>query len=92
MQTTQLMLALAATVGLVIAQHGLANNNTQSDASQSVLAQQQTYAMLQPKRTKYRSFRLGGVNMYGDSEIDSGNILVRQRGTEYRPGDNLGLV
>ena len=27
-----------------------------------------------------------GVKMYGGQAIDAGNIIVRQRGTEFHPG------
>jgi len=32
-----------------------------------------------------------GVKLYGGQEVLAGNILVRQRGTEYHPGDNVGM-
>ncbi|MGO9444627.1 MAG: 50S ribosomal protein L27 [Thiobacillaceae bacterium] len=32
-----------------------------------------------------------GVKRYGGQEVLAGNILVRQRGTEYHPGDNVGI-
>ena len=31
-----------------------------------------------------------GVKRYGGEVVRSGNILVRQRGTRIRPGDNVG--
>ena len=31
-----------------------------------------------------------GVKRYGGQLIPAGNIIVRQRGTEYHPGDNVG--
>ena len=31
-----------------------------------------------------------GVKRYGGQFILSGNIIVRQRGTEFHPGDNVG--
>lgn len=37
-----------------------------------------------------RSKRLG-VKIYGGQPAISGNIIVRQRGTEYHPGKNVGL-
>lgn len=36
-----------------------------------------------------KSKRLG-VKRYGGEVVRSGNILVRQRGTRIRPGDNVG--
>lgn len=32
-----------------------------------------------------------GVKRYGGEQVISGNILVRQRGTKFFPGDNVGL-
>ncbi len=32
-----------------------------------------------------------GVKRYGGEEVLAGNIIVRQRGTKYRPGKNVGL-
>ena len=32
-----------------------------------------------------------GVKRYGGEQVISGNILVRQRGTKIKPGDNVGL-
>ncbi|MFT4174934.1 MAG: 50S ribosomal protein L27 [Rhodocyclaceae bacterium] len=32
-----------------------------------------------------------GVKRYGGQEVLAGNILVRQRGTEYHPGENVGI-
>jgi large subunit ribosomal protein L27 len=32
-----------------------------------------------------------GVKIYGGQPAISGNIIVRQRGTEYHPGTNVGL-
>lgn len=37
-----------------------------------------------------KSKRLG-VKIYGGQPAISGNIIVRQRGTEYHPGVNVGL-
>lgn len=31
-----------------------------------------------------------GVKKYGGEVVISGNIIVRQRGTKIRPGDNVG--
>jgi large subunit ribosomal protein L27 len=31
-----------------------------------------------------------GVKRYGGQEVLAGNILVRQRGTQFHPGDNVG--
>ncbi|MDB5081160.1 MAG: ribosomal protein [Chloroflexi bacterium] len=32
-----------------------------------------------------------GVKKYEGEVVKSGNILVRQRGTEFKPGENVGL-
>ena len=37
-----------------------------------------------------KSKRLG-VKKYAGEQVISGNILVRQRGTKIKPGDNVGL-
>ncbi|MDQ2693876.1 MAG: 50S ribosomal protein L27 [Pseudomonadota bacterium] len=32
-----------------------------------------------------------GVKLYGGQAARAGNIIVRQRGTRFHPGDNVGL-
>lgn len=32
-----------------------------------------------------------GVKRYGGQDVLAGNIIVRQRGTKYQPGANVGL-
>jgi len=32
-----------------------------------------------------------GVKRYGGQAVVAGNIIIRQRGTEYHPGDNVGI-
>jgi large subunit ribosomal protein L27 len=32
-----------------------------------------------------------GVKRYGGQIVAAGNILVRQRGTQFHPGDNVGI-
>ena len=32
-----------------------------------------------------------GVKKYGGEPVLSGNIIIRQRGTKYHPGENVGL-
>ena len=32
-----------------------------------------------------------GVKIYGGEHIVPGNIIVRQRGTEFHPGEGLGM-
>ena len=31
-----------------------------------------------------------GVKRFGSQKVKAGNILVRQRGTQFHPGDNVG--
>lgn len=32
-----------------------------------------------------------GVKKFGGETVDAGNIIIRQRGTKYHPGFNVGL-
>jgi large subunit ribosomal protein L27 len=32
-----------------------------------------------------------GVKKFGSEEVIAGNILIRQRGTRFRPGANVGM-
>ena len=32
-----------------------------------------------------------GVKLYGGQIAKAGNIIVRQRGTQYHPGENVGI-
>jgi large subunit ribosomal protein L27 len=32
-----------------------------------------------------------GIKRYGGEVVNTGMIIVRQRGTKYRPGNNVGL-
>ena len=32
-----------------------------------------------------------GVKIFGGQPVISGNIIIRQRGTEYHPGTNVGV-
>ena len=32
-----------------------------------------------------------GVKKFGEQEVISGNIIVRQRGTKFYPGTNVGI-
>ena len=32
-----------------------------------------------------------GVKIFGGEACKAGNIIVRQRGTEFHPGDNIGM-
>lgn len=32
-----------------------------------------------------------GVKKYGGEKVLAGNILIRQRGTRFHPGDNVGM-
>jgi large subunit ribosomal protein L27 len=32
-----------------------------------------------------------GVKLYGGQAVEAGNIIIRQRGTQFHPGTNVGL-
>ena len=32
-----------------------------------------------------------GVKRFGGEQVEPGNIIVRQRGTQFHPGENVGL-
>ena len=32
-----------------------------------------------------------GVKMFGGEQIAAGNIILRQRGTQWHPGENVGM-
>ncbi len=32
-----------------------------------------------------------GVKKFGDEQVRAGNIIVRQRGTKFHPGSNVGM-
>jgi large subunit ribosomal protein L27 len=32
-----------------------------------------------------------GLKKFGGQSVAAGNIIVRQRGTQYHPGDNVGM-
>lgn len=32
-----------------------------------------------------------GVKKFGGETVIAGNIIIRQRGTKHRPGDNVGM-
>jgi len=32
-----------------------------------------------------------GIKVFGGQKVISGNIIVRQRGTKFHPGENVGL-
>jgi len=32
-----------------------------------------------------------GVKRFGGEQVNAGNIIIRQRGTQYHPGENVGL-
>lgn len=32
-----------------------------------------------------------GVKVFGDQKVIAGNIIIRQRGTAFKPGENVGL-
>ncbi|HET8729671.1 MAG TPA: 50S ribosomal protein L27 [Moraxellaceae bacterium] len=32
-----------------------------------------------------------GVKVFGGQQIEAGSIIIRQRGTQYWPGENVGI-
>jgi large subunit ribosomal protein L27 len=32
-----------------------------------------------------------GVKVFGDQKINAGSIIIRQRGTKFHPGKNVGI-
>ncbi|HNR32487.1 MAG TPA: 50S ribosomal protein L27 [Candidatus Hydrogenedentes bacterium] len=32
-----------------------------------------------------------GIKKFGGEQVKAGNIIVRQRGTQFHPGDNVGM-
>jgi large subunit ribosomal protein L27 len=32
-----------------------------------------------------------GVKVFGGEAINAGNVIVRQRGTKFHPGENVGM-
>jgi large subunit ribosomal protein L27 len=32
-----------------------------------------------------------GVKLFGGQAINAGNVIVRQRGTQFHPGENVGM-
>lgn len=32
-----------------------------------------------------------GIKVFGGQTVRAGNIIVRQRGTQFRPGENVGI-
>ncbi len=32
-----------------------------------------------------------GIKRYGDQKVSAGSIIVRQRGTQFHPGHNVGI-
>jgi len=45
-------------------------------------------------KTRQKSPRPGkrlGVKLYGGAKVDSGKIIVRQRGTKFHPGLGVGM-
>ncbi len=51
----------------------------------------QTKAGGSSKNGRDSAVRRLGVKRYGGQHILAGNIIVRQRGTKYRPGKNVGM-
>ncbi|MBM4399831.1 MAG: 50S ribosomal protein L27 [Candidatus Cloacimonetes bacterium] len=32
-----------------------------------------------------------GIKKYGNEIVEPGNVIIRQRGTKFHPGDNVGM-
>ncbi len=43
------------------------------------------------KNGRDRVSKLLGVKKFGSQEVIAGNIIIRQRGTKFLPGKNVGL-
>ena len=43
------------------------------------------------KNGRYSNSKRLGVKKYGGQYVIAGNILVRQKGTKFRPGNNVGI-
>jgi large subunit ribosomal protein L27 len=44
------------------------------------------------QNTKDSNPKFLGVKLYGGQHCTPGNIIMRQRGTEFHPGTNVGMV
>ncbi len=45
-------------------------------------------------KTRQQSPRPGkrlGVKIFGDQAVKAGNIIIRQRGTKFHPGEGVGI-
>jgi large subunit ribosomal protein L27 len=47
-------------------------------------------ARLEPQRPRFQSKYLG-VKVFSGQRVQGGEIIVRQRGTRFNPGDGVGL-
>ena len=43
------------------------------------------------KKGRESDFRRLGVKIFGGQSAIAGNIIVRQRGTQHHPGENVGM-
>ena len=43
------------------------------------------------KNGRYSNAQRRGVKRYGGQPVRAGNILVRQLGTQFHPGENVGM-
>ena len=43
------------------------------------------------RQQKPRPSKRLGVKKFGGQKVKAGNILIRQRGTKFHPGENVGL-
>lgn len=74
----------------------LAGPSTTSDCASSSQLQQTRWASKKQggstQNNKDSNPKYLGVKLYGGQHCNPGNIIVRQRGTEFHPGRNVGMV
>ncbi len=54
------------------------------------MAQQESRRLFAQRSRDSAGQRLG-VKIFGGQAIEAGNIIVRQRGTQFHPGENVGM-
>ncbi len=47
--------------------------------------------MVRLRTVVIRILKMLGVKVYGGQTVTAGNIIVRQRGTEFHAGQNVGM-
>ena len=43
------------------------------------------------QRARYSNPKMLGVKLFGGEAVAGGNIIVRQRGTKFHPGEGVGM-